>query len=499
MEPVTITIANQMSMIPVIQASVSAYCKAAGAGEKISGQMELVIEEIVTNVIRHEYLPGQRETITLIFSLQGGSLELLVRFQGIPFDVVSLKQWENKTGIDQIVDSGGRGVGLRLIGQFCDDVSYRNLGWQGQEIRVLCSVPLVENQPLPEEEIISDSQSGKVVLRRMRPGDEAAISKLAYFAYRYTYIREAFYEPEQVRLCNADGRMVSYVITDAIHEEIIGHMALFADELFVAVPELAAGFVHPHFRRSGSFNDLTERMVRDAKANGWQGVCGMAVTSHCYSQLAALRAGLREAGVFVSHVRPLSIANIKDQAISRESFLYLVKLFDQSPRRPYYAPSRHREMIARIAQNASITVTFAAASVEAPLTDPGEMDARTNSQKCGHLVIRRWGCDTLHQVGEVLRCWCLDRLETIYLYLPMNQAATAVYSTELEDRGFFFAGLMPGHAGVDWLVVQYLNNQRYDYSVLQAATPFGKDLIEYVWNCDPSSCGNLGTSKSAKA
>ncbi len=492
MEPITFIIANEVSVIPVIQAAAAAYCRSAGAGEEIAGQMELVIEEIITNILQHEYLPGQRETITLILSLQEGSLELLVRFRGIPFDVACLKHWENETDIDQIVESGGRGIGLRLIGKFSEELKYRNLGWQGQEIRVLRSVPPAESRPLPEEEIKAASESYEIVLRRMHPGDAAAISKLAYFAYRYTYIREELYDPEQVLLRNADGRMKSYVIVNAMNGEIIGHMALFPDDLLAAAPELGAGFVHPHFRKGGSFNQLTELISQDAQSKGLQGVCGMAVTSHCFSQLSALQAGMKESVLFVSHVHPLSMTNIKDQAISRESFLYLVKLYDQSHRQPYYAPFRHREMIAKIVQNVSMTVTFDDASAEAPIPQRGAMETRTDTSQCGHLVIRNWGHDILHQVGDVLKRWCLDRLETIYLYLPLSQPATAVYSPELEGWGFFFAGLMPGLTGEDWLVMQYLNNQRYDYALLKAATPFGKALIDYVGKCDPSADDNPG-------
>lgn len=497
MEPVSFTIANEVSMIPVIQSAAAAYCRVAGADEEIARQTELAVEEIVTNILQYEYLPGQEETITMTLSLKDGALQFLIRFRGIPFDVACLKQWEKKTGIDRIVESNGRGLGLRLLGRFGYEVTYRNLGWPGQEICVRRSIPAAESKPLPARKTQAASESCKTILRRMRPGDAAAISRLAYFAYRYTYIREELYEPEQVRLRNADGRMKSYVIVNNKNDEVIGHMAFFSDDLFAAVPELAAGFVHPRFRGSGGFNELTELMVRDAQAEGWQGVCGMAVTSHFYSQLAALRTGMRESALFVSHLNPLAIPNIKDQAVSRESLLYLVRIFDRNHRQPYYAPSRHREMIAQIVRNVSATANFADVSREAPLPDRGETETRTDTQQSGYLVIRRWGRDTLHTVSEILRNWCLDRLETIYLYLPLTQPATAVYSSDLEEMSFFFAGIMSGHSGADWLVMQYLNNRRNDYGLIKAATPFGRILIDYVRNCDPTAGGNPGNVQPA--
>ena len=122
MEPITLTITNDITMIPVAQAAAAAYCRAAGADDEIARQTELVIEEIVTNIIQYEYLPDQCETISLTLSVHDGILEWLIRFRGIPFDIAYLQQSENKTDIEEIVKSNGRGMGLRLIGRFSDEV-----------------------------------------------------------------------------------------------------------------------------------------------------------------------------------------------------------------------------------------------------------------------------------------------------------------------------------------------------------------------------------------
>jgi anti-sigma regulatory factor (Ser/Thr protein kinase) len=295
MEPVTFIIGNDFAMIPVVQAGATAYLRTAGAAEDVARQTELVIEEIVTNILQYEYLEGQHETLHLTLSLQDETLRWKIRFRGIPFDVEHLKQWEEKTGTDQIMASGGRGLGLRLLRQYSDDVIYRNLGWQGQEILIRRKVSSA-TPTLPTSKTNEKTPKGhEISIRRMRPEDAPAVSKLAYFAYRYTYIREYAYDPAQVRLANEDGRMKSYVISDNKTGEILGHMAQFRDDLFNAVPEFAAGFVHPRFRGGGSFNELTALMVKDAKAEGWTGVCGMTVTSHFYSQKAAVRAGIMEA------------------------------------------------------------------------------------------------------------------------------------------------------------------------------------------------------------
>jgi len=63
MKPVTISISNELESIVVLQSAVSAFVQSIGAGLSVARQMELVIEEILTNIIKFEYLPGQQEQV----------------------------------------------------------------------------------------------------------------------------------------------------------------------------------------------------------------------------------------------------------------------------------------------------------------------------------------------------------------------------------------------------------------------------------------------------
>jgi anti-sigma regulatory factor (Ser/Thr protein kinase) len=76
------------------QAATAAFVRAAGAENSVAEQMELVLEEILTNVIEHGYLPGQRERIDLTLGIDGQFFVLTMRFKGIPFDIDYLRQCE---------------------------------------------------------------------------------------------------------------------------------------------------------------------------------------------------------------------------------------------------------------------------------------------------------------------------------------------------------------------------------------------------------------------
>ena len=485
MEPITLAIANELAALPVLQAAALAFVRAAVAEDSFSDQIELVLEEIFTNILDHGYLPGQRERIELTLGIDGQFFALTMRFKGIPFDIEYLKQCE-EVSLKDMLHNDGSGLGLRLISQFSDRIDYRNLGKDGQEI---CLLRRLSAESVPPAVAVRAEDDGKQVsapfdlaIRRMLPAEAATVSKLAYFAYNYTY-SEYIYDPEQVRSRNEEGRMISYVV---VHDEhgIIGHHAMARDDRSNMV-EMCAAFVDPRFRGSGCLNELGGHGVGEARKLGAEGVFVTAVTTHPYSQKASIRLGMRETALSVSRVQPAAMRAIREQAVARESFLLMTRLFGEKPREPYYAPMQHREMLERICRHLQMKTVFADCSEEILLPEHGQLEQTTDTYDCGHLYIHTYGSDTTQQVWTTLRRWQVDRLETIYLYQPLLQPATAGMCAAFEEMGFFFSGLRHGCGGEDWLVLQYLNNQRYDYSLLKAATSFGQELIDYVRDRDP--------------
>jgi len=545
MEPIALTIANELAAVPVVQTAAAAYCRAGGVEEESIVHTELVIEEVLAAILEHEYLPGQRAQISLNLSLSYDVLTLLVRFQGIPLDVEQLLRWEKASPLEIIAEKDN-GRNLRLINWFSDEIEYRNRGWQGQEISIKRRIskeagkgadavrggnrgeetpretPRAEEIHRDKEPVIA-APPLRIGVRRMHPDEAAAVSRLAYFAYGYTYFNEYLYQPEEVRRRNDDGRLISYVAFNEEDGAVLGHLAGIPDDLS-GMTELGAGFVNPRYRQSGAFQRLAGAISADLQKQGASGTFGTAVTSHPYSQRTVIPLGWKETALFVSRLPAMSFQAITDRETPRESLMYMLRMFDHSPRRLYYAPDRHRAMIAAIAANAGLTVSFAAVPPSAALTESGagdlgypsmmgaiyksgasstmanpgalsdkgemsEIEEKIDANRTAHLVVRRWGADGIAGLRAALRRHCLDRLETLYLYLPLCHPTTAHFCPRCEDLGFFFAGLKPGRTGADWLVLQYLNNQRYDYGSLRAATPFGRELIDYVRNCDPVVTG----------
>ena len=485
MQPVTIIISNELSNLSVLQAAVSAFVGNTGAPLSDARQMELVVEEIFTNIIKYEYLPEQRESIELELVYADGLLVMTISFKGIPFDLGHLKRCEQVSNED-LLTGEIHGIGMQLLRQFSDDLEYRNRGNQGQQICIRRMLGLSgQTGAVVAPTVPVPAITPQIIVRRMLPGESAEVSRLAYFAYGYTYAYEHIYDPDQENLLNVSDQLISYVVVEQNNNEIVGHGALVPDGRS-GLYEMGVGFVNPYYRGGGCMNELTPPLIDEARRRGVGGVFVTAVTTHPYSQKPVIKYGLRESALLVSHCEPPSMRALHEEALARESFILMVRLFDDASRGPYHAPAEHRQMLEQIVTNLGLVVPCIDNTVAIDLPETGYLEQECDHSQCGHIHLHQYGNDSLPEVQRILHGWRLDRLETIYLYLPLLQPATALLSREFETLGFIFSGLQPRQSGDDRLVLQYFNNQRIDYSRLKAATGFGQQLIDYVRDRDPN-------------
>ncbi|MFH1079036.1 MAG: hypothetical protein V1766_02045 [Pseudomonadota bacterium] len=76
MKPLTITIANELTALPALQAAKGAFVQAAGDEDRVvARQIELVREEIIANIIKYEYLPDWEERIELAVAVNANILD----------------------------------------------------------------------------------------------------------------------------------------------------------------------------------------------------------------------------------------------------------------------------------------------------------------------------------------------------------------------------------------------------------------------------------------
>jgi hypothetical protein len=326
-------------------------------------------------------------------------------------------------------------------------------------------------------------------IRRMKPEEASVISRLAYYAYSLTYIYDQIYYPERVRQLNASGDLRSFVAANKANEEVVGHCAVIKDD-FSEMVELGVAFTNPVYRGSGCLKELTAYQFSVLMEEKCCGVFAHAVTTHPYSQKAAKTMGMHEAALLISRLSVLSLNKINTEALGRESLLLQCRMLQTVKIPVIYAPSHHAEMIRAIFDNIELGVDAYVSEVKIDsnkLQEQSVFESKTDSYQAVQIFLKEYGADALSELRCMLKGFCRNRFETIYLFLPLDSPETLTFCKQAEDMGFFFSGVRPGFNGRFWLLLQYLNNQQYDYSRLKFCSDFGNRLMEYIRKQDPTS------------
>lgn len=488
MENIRLIIKNDLQMIYPVRKAANAYASMLGFQPKDCSEIELVIEEVISNVIKFDFIPGQVEDIEVVIEKSTLGLSISIKSRSIPMDVERIRSFENMDA-EEIIRQNGPGLGTLLVKSFADSVNYINKGKEGQEIVIEKYLPaeMVEESVTPQEAEQPEGEKKEFAfyVRKFRPEDAPAICRLAYYTYQLTYYNDQIYYPDRVIHLNESGEMVSFVAVKSDNEEIIGHTAIIREEMSGMV-EIGAAFVNPVYRNAGCLKAISIQVYMHMMAMKVDGAFINAVTTHPYSQMPAVKYGIKESALFVSRNAPLEEEQIKKN-VYRKSLLFMFKKFSEDYHKTLYAPEHHKNMLKLIYEHVGIDYDFRTTTDDYNISEPdSSLRVKTDKYMCSHITVDAYGKDIVSLTRQTLKSLCAGKIESIYMYLPLNDPATYFSSRMLEELGFFFGGIRPGYGEKDWLLLQYLNNQIYPYENLQFATDFARMLAQYIKERDPS-------------
>jgi len=110
-EPLTITLRNDLAEIPRLAEAVEVFCAPLEPSTKDLMGLQLVLEELVTNVINHGYRDGQPHTFTVSLSLSGRLVTAVIDDDAPAFDPLARAEVDTTLPLDQR-PIGGLGVHL---------------------------------------------------------------------------------------------------------------------------------------------------------------------------------------------------------------------------------------------------------------------------------------------------------------------------------------------------------------------------------------------------
>jgi len=493
-----LTIPNDLSYIPIARLCVSEAARKFGFPQESLFKIELALEEAASNVVQHAFEVSEDNTFDIICERIPSGMRIIIKEKGIPFDPARIPHYHPAPDIEGM---STKGLGVFLIKEIMDEVSFHNLGPEGKETHLIKYLPGKKIQEIcPPSELLPDPapHAGAPVnrekidylVRLMNPEEAIEISKGAYRSHGYTFFDDVIYYPERIIELNKTGELISAVAVTG-ENVFMGHAALHYPHPGARIAELTFAFVNPEYRSQGCMNRMCEFLFAGQGMSRPCGVYAYAVTNHIYTQKAMSRYGLSDCCIELA-TSPATwmfkgIEGDNSQMISvAQSFKYME---DPAPV-TIYPPVHHRQMVERLCGNIHGRQRCEVPETDAPHFSENSALIETilyAAEGSAEIFVKRFGPDVIKEVRAILRDLCVKQIASITLLLNLEDPPTFFMTAEFEKMGFFFSGILPLGSIGDALVLQYLNNVAFDYGKVVLFTDTAKEILDYILGCDPNA------------
>ena len=120
-----LTIKNEESELMKVSGFVEEIVDELGLDMELAMNLQLVLEEMVSNVIFYAYPEGTSSEITLVAESDGKELTFVLSDSGKPFDPTA--QEDPDLDVDPMDREQG-GMGILIVKNIMNEVSYQRLG-----------------------------------------------------------------------------------------------------------------------------------------------------------------------------------------------------------------------------------------------------------------------------------------------------------------------------------------------------------------------------------
>jgi hypothetical protein len=321
-----------------------------------------------------------------------------------------------------------------------------------------------------------------VTFRFLRADEGTVLTGAIEAAYGQSYDVRWVYDPEEVGRRIAAGTYVA-CIAESPAGELLCHMGMSLAAAGDAVAHSGQAVTLPAARGQHLFT-RTKRWLMDwARERGLAGMYSEATAAHPYSQKANIELGAHETGFLLGWI-PATVSN--DAAAGRRgrqsAALFYTKLND-GHQRPVYAPERHREIVAQTIELCQLRGELADPPPECALDERSKLHVEVDrDHNLALITVRTPGADLEQAVGaERHHLFHHERLDAVYIDLPLERPATALIADHLERLGVSYSGIFPNHhCDGDVLRMQSLHRVRVKADDVAVASDHGRELLEYV-------------------
>ncbi|MFM8551853.1 MAG: ATP-binding protein [Nitrospiraceae bacterium] len=474
-----VTLLADLRFLPALTDLVADIAATVGLDREAAQKLDRVLGEIVRNIVEQGYKGDASQSLDVSLSLRGHALVVAAEDKGLPFDYRPLQAGQDSR-FAAILSAG-----------YVDRVNFLNRGPQGNRVELIRELPAEDfrNRADPKEhqaavEAAEAHPDETITTRPMKPEESAELARLVYRCYGYTYPGSFIYYPEKVEAQQRAGLMKSYVACNQ-RGELIGHLAMTFPRPDARVVESGQAVVDPRYRGHGLFQRMKAQARDDVAAHRVVGIYSEAVTVHPFSQKGSLDVGAHEVGFLLGYTSgTVSFRNISESDKPRRqsvAFLYLTALAHEPA--TVFLPAPYRDLAQGIyrATGISRSVVTDQGSRQAGLPPSGHL---TISLRPDHnqaiLTLDQLGRDTLDAVRAHLHELKLQRVDCMYVDVPLVQEGAGELGATLRDLGFFFGAIIPEFGRGDVLRLQYLNNVDIVPADIHTASEAGRTLLAAI-------------------
>ncbi|MEN6486154.1 MAG: hypothetical protein ABFD98_14865, partial [Syntrophobacteraceae bacterium] len=388
------------------------------------------------------------------------------------------------------------GLGMFLMREIMDEVTYRNLGRDGKEVQLVKYFKHQLREDLFEK---GDRGGFRSLLRgRKRPGyevrmfepdDALEVTRCAYLMHGYTFYDDEVYYPETLVELHKSGKMIAAVAVTPDGEVALFN-ALIRREAGSPTAEMTFVLVNPTIRAPGALEKVGWFLM-DSQRNWLKGVTSAVAASHTLTQSVMAKHGFIPCAIYICadaadwKFHFLNNQNQSGDPISNVSFFMFL---EQPSPQILYPPLRHREMIGKIYEWLGVNPQFAEPE---NVCDSGSFCPHAQletqilqSEKSACFTVMEYGQDLARHIqGFVRECRNKD-IRFMELRLPLNQPGTFSHTKEMERLGFFFSGILPMGKHGDYLLLQMPSEWDINYEAIKVGSEQGQFLLEYVRECE---------------
>ncbi|MBI3448398.1 MAG: ATP-binding protein [Acidobacteria bacterium] len=133
---IEITMASRVEFVNLVHAANDEVCRLLDFDEDTTMNLSLALHEATVNAIKHGNRLDSSKTVSVIFQMRPGELEVTIRDQGNGFDAA---RPEDPRAARNLEKTNGRG--LFLMRSFMDRVEFRHVPGEGMVVSLMKRVP----------------------------------------------------------------------------------------------------------------------------------------------------------------------------------------------------------------------------------------------------------------------------------------------------------------------------------------------------------------------